>query len=148
MTGGVGNDLLDGGSGNDTLDGGVGADTMTGGLGNDIFLVDNAGDVVNENPGEGTDTVKTTLSSYTLTSNVENLTYIGAGNFGGVGNALANIITGGAGNDVLNGGVGNDTLDGGVGADTMTGGLGNDIFIVDNVADVVIENPVEGTDTV
>ena len=88
-----GNDLLDGGAGNDRLDGGLGADTMSGGLGNDTYFVDNAGDQVIENPGEGTDTVQTDLGSYTLTANVETLTFIGAGGFTGTGNDLANTIT-------------------------------------------------------
>ena len=49
---------------------------------------------------------------------------------------------------MLIGGAGNDTLNGGAGADTMIGGAGNDTYIVDNVADVVNENPNEGNDTV
>src|SRR5207237_942702 len=115
-------------AGNDTLDGGAGADTMVGGLGNDTYIIDNAGDLVIENPGEGTDTVKTTLSSYALPANVENLTYIGAGSFTGTGNALANTITGGTQNDSLDGGDGNDVLHGGAGADTLSGGNGADIL--------------------
>ena len=70
-------DTLSGLAGNDTLDGGAGADTMIGGAGNDTYIVDDAGDVVTENAGEGTDTVRTTLASYTLGANVENLTYTG-----------------------------------------------------------------------
>ena len=57
------------------------------------------------------------LDAYTLGANVENLTFIGAGNFTGTGNALANAITGGAGNDTLNGLAGADTLAGGGGND-------------------------------
>ncbi|KPH02758.1 hypothetical protein AEQ67_00010, partial [Pseudomonas sp. RIT-PI-q] len=107
-----------------------------------------AADVVVEVAGGGTDTVQTSLASYTLGGNVENLTYTGAGNFTGTGNALANIITGGVGNDVLNGGDGNDTLNGGLGADVMNGGAGNDTFVVDNVGDTVTEALGGGTDLV
>ena len=48
LTGGIGNDLLTGGAGSDRLDGGAGADNMRGGAGNDVYVVDNAGDIVNE----------------------------------------------------------------------------------------------------
>ena len=50
---------------------------MIGGPGNDTYVVDNAGDVVTENAGEGTDTVSRARSSYTLGANVENLTLTG-----------------------------------------------------------------------
>jgi serralysin len=126
LFGSNGNDTLFGGLGNDQLNGGVGADAMAGGGGNDIYLVDNVGDVVTEAASAGTDTVQTTLASYTLGANVENLTFTGAANFTGTGNTLNNVITGGIGNDKLNGGGGNDTLKGGAGNDTLNGGTGND----------------------
>ena len=119
LTGGAGGDTLNGGGGNDTLNGRVGADTMAGGGGNDTYVVDNVGDVVSEAAASGTDTVKTTLSSYTLGANVENLTYTGSGNFTGTGNSLNNAITGGPGSDTLNGGAGNDKLTGGAGSDSF-----------------------------
>ncbi|MEA1648893.1 hypothetical protein UAJ10_07660 [Nitrospirillum sp. BR 11164] len=146
MTGGAGNDSLSAGAGNDTLNGGGGADTLVGGTGNDLYVVDSSADVVVENANEGTDEVRATAASYTLSANIETLTYIGTDTFTGTGNALANTITGGAGNDVLNGGDGNDTLVGGAGADTLIGGTGNDLFRVDSANDVVVENAGEGTD--
>jgi len=121
-----GDDTLNGGLGNDTLNGGTGADKMLGGAGNDTYIVDNVGDTVIENLNEGTDAVQTSLNSYTLGANVENLTFTGTGSFIGTGNELANAITGGAGNDTLSGGAGNDALNGGTGDDILIGGLGND----------------------
>ena len=157
LSGGAGNDTLIGGAGNDVLDGGTGADKMTGGAGNDTYIVDDAGDMVTELAGGGTDEVRTTLASYTLGDNLENLTYTGTAAFTGTGNALDNVITGGAGgntlsggagNDTLVGGAGNDVLDGGTGADKMAGGAGNDTYIVDNAGDVVTELASGGTDEV
>ncbi|MBB3397890.1 Ca2+-binding RTX toxin-like protein [Rhizobium sp. BK060] len=139
ITGGVAADTLSGGDGDDTLDGKAGADTLIGSAGNDTYIVDNAGDVIAESADEGIDTVKTTLASYTIASNVENLTYTGTGNFTGIGNALSNTIT--AGN-------GNDTLNGGTGADTLIGGAGNDYYVVDNTGVVVIEKANAGVDLV
>ncbi|MGE8499603.1 MAG: peroxidase family protein [Pseudomonas sp.] len=139
LNGLAGNDTLDGGAGNDTLDGGLGADVLLGGAGNDTYIVDNLGDQVVEGQGGGTDTVQTTLSSYALGNNVENLTFAGAGNFTGFGNGLANTLTGGSGNDSLDGGAGNDRL---------VGGAGNDSYYVDTVGDVIVEATGGGTDTV
>ncbi|MGO7360382.1 protease, partial [Rhizobium ruizarguesonis] len=88
---------------NDTLDGGAGADSLIGGEGDDTYTVDNAGDLVTEAADEGADTVRTTLASYTLGSDVENLTYTGTVAFTGTGNDLANTIRGAAGADTLDG---------------------------------------------
>ncbi|MDF9898596.1 UNVERIFIED_ORG: Ca2+-binding RTX toxin-like protein [Pseudomonas reinekei] len=166
ITGGVGNDILNGGDGNDTLiggagndviTGGAGNDAMVGGAGNDTFRVDSVGDLVTEAAGEGSDSVQTTLASYTLGANVEHLLYLGAGNFTGTGNALNNVITGGVGNDTLNGGDGNDTLMGGAGNDVLTGGAGNDAMVgaagndtfrVDSAGDLVTETTGNGADSV
>jgi hypothetical protein len=115
LNGGVGNDTLNGEAGNDMLNGGVGNDTLNGGAGNDIYYVDSLSDAVSELLNDGTDEVRTTTSSYTLSANVENLTYIGASTFTGTGNDLGNVITGGSGDDTLIGGAGADTLIGGAG---------------------------------
>ncbi|WP_244433708.1 calcium-binding protein, partial [Azospirillum sp. B506] len=139
LSGGTGADSLSGLDGNDTLDGGLGADTLVGGLGDDVYLVDDSGDVVTELTGEGTDEVRTTLTAYTLGTNIESLTFTGTGAFSGTGNELDNRIQGGAGND---------TLAGGLGLDMLVGGAGNDTYIIDDVADLVVEAAGEGTDKV
>ena len=71
-------------------------------------------------------TVRTSLASYALGSNVENLTGTLATGQTLTGNADANSISGSSGNDFLFGGSGNDTLNGGLGNDTLDGGDGND----------------------
>jgi len=101
--------------------------TFQGGAGNDIYNVE-GNDVVQEFTNQGVDEVRTATTAYTLGVNVENLTFVGTGNFTGVGNAEANILTGGAGNDILTGGAGADTLIGGAGIDTAAF-VGNGVFI-------------------
>ncbi|NBB17688.1 hypothetical protein GVN21_20195, partial [Caulobacter sp. SLTY] len=102
-----GDDSLDGGEGNDILNGGLGADVMIGGLGDDTFYVDDLGDTVGENPGEGTDTVISTIT-WTLAADFERLTLSGVADIDAIGNALANILTGNDGANVLDGGDGKD----------------------------------------
>ena len=72
-------DDLDGGTGNDFLDGGTGADKMSGGTGNDIYIVDNADDQLTEAVNAGDDTVRTSISAFTLGANFENLEFLGSG---------------------------------------------------------------------
>ncbi|HZG10010.1 MAG TPA: calcium-binding protein, partial [Allosphingosinicella sp.] len=95
LVGDGGSNRLEGGGGNDRIDGGAGADSMLGGTGNDIYFVDQNGDMVLEDAGEGIDEVRTALGSrsdfaamYILPANVENLTGTSATGQGVYGNAL------------------------------------------------------------
>lgn len=173
LMGEAGNDTLEGGDGADLLDGGSGADLMRGGAGSDTYVVDAAGDVIEE-VGGGIDTVRATLHSYTLGTGLETLVML-EGAVAGTGNDLANTIIGngagnvisgaggadflaggggsdavrgGAGNDTLVGGYGNDFLDGGTGADALSGGNGNDTYVIDDVGDTITETGVGDLDTV
>lgn len=143
LRGGAGDDDLLGGQGNDVLDGGAGIDFLYGGAGNDSYTVTDGDDVVFELAGEGTDTVKASVS-HTLDANVERLTLTGTASTNGTGNDLGNLITGNAGANVLkglagadslNGGAGADTLHGGEGRDTMLGGAGADHFVFEKLTD-------------
>ncbi|MBD8629355.1 heme peroxidase [Oxalobacteraceae sp. CFBP 8753] len=118
---------ITGGDGDDVLDGGAGADTLTGGKGNDAYKVNQTSDVIVEVDGEGTDTVQSTATSYTLGANLEDLLHSGAAATL-VGNELGNTIIGGSLNDILRGMDGNDRLDGGAGNDVLQGGNGSDAF--------------------
>jgi Ca2+-binding RTX toxin-like protein len=174
LSGGDNNDSLNGGNGNDTLNGDAGVDTLTGGTattfntlnggaGNDTYVVVNSEDVITEAATVGEiDNVQfagtaVTDLSFTLATNVENITLTGSLLLNSTGNVSANSMTGNGaantldglgGNDTLNGGAGNDTifgfdgndsLIGGTGNDNMIGGAGNDTYSVDSLTDVVNE---------
>jgi Ca2+-binding RTX toxin-like protein len=146
IEGNTGNDTLNGGGGNDYLAGGAGADAMSGGPGDEIFVVDDAGDSVVENPDEGIDTVASAIT-LSLGSNVENLFLTGTAAIDGTGNALNNAITGNDAANTLIGGDGDDTLTGLGGADQLFGGAGDDTYVADG-SDTIVENAGEGIDTV
>jgi Ca2+-binding RTX toxin-like protein len=111
---------------------------MFGGAGNDVYYVDNGGDAVVENPGEGNDAVFST-AHLRLPTNVEILVLQGSADLQGYGNNLANAIYGNSGNNLI---------DGAGGADMMSGGAGNDVYFVDDAGDAVFENAAAGTDAV
>jgi serralysin len=143
----MGSDFADTLIGNDLanhLDGRGGGDTMRGGGGDDDYIVDHAGDVVEENANSGIDRIWTSLAAYSLLgTNIENLGAASAVAHDFRGNAFANIISGGDGNDVLRlydggndsayGGAGDDTLffiGSLTAADVVDGGAGSDTLVL------------------
>ena len=127
-----------GNAGANLLDGMGGADILVGKGGDDTYHVDNAGDRVFEETGNGYDRVVTNVS-FTLAegSEVEELVTT-SGNTNLTGNSFNNRIVGMW--------AGTNIIDGGAGADVMIGAEGpnasfdsSDIFYVDNVGDVVVE---------
>ncbi len=129
---GTGNALgnrLYGNAAANTLDGAAGADVMAGGLGNDRYVVDDAADMVFERPDEGVDTIESSID-WTLRADVENLTLTGTANLAATGNVLDNVLTGNAG------------------ANLLRGGLGNDTYVVNRLDDQILEVWGEGSDTV
>ena len=138
---GIGNELgnrITGNSADNVLDGGAGVDILIGGTGNDTYVVDNQTDSVIEHAGEGTDTVRSSIS-YTLGNDIETIVLTGTDSINATGNSLANTLSGNAGDNII---------DGAGGADTMIGGAGDDTYLVDNTGDVVTEQVDQGIDTV
>lgn len=169
---GTGNGLVNTIFGNDAanvLDGGVisdfgGYDTLAGGKGDDTYVFSQNYATIEENAGEGIDTLVSGLTIDSLAEDVENLVLTGIEATTGGGNALDNRITGNAmgnflqgfdGNDTLSGGIGNDTLYGGAGDDVLLGGAGSD-FLFGNTGTNTLKGGGgndnyylgEGTDTV
>jgi Ca2+-binding RTX toxin-like protein len=148
ISGDAGNNVLNGMSGADSLDGGAGADTLIGGTGDDVFFVDVATDVLTEYAGEGTDEARSYADYFVLPDYVENLVFIGSGNFTGVGNSAANIIQGGTGDDSLTGGAGDDSLYGGAGLDTAVyAGSAYDMVFTQISSGWRLTDPVNGAGT-
>ncbi len=157
LLGNAGGNALSGAAGNDTLSGGAGADSMRGGSGNDTYVVENAGDIVNESirGSNGIDAIHSSISfslanSARVLGAVENLVLTGSANVAATGNSLNNVLLGNAGGNALSGGGGHDTLNGGAGADNLRGGAGSDVYVVESAGDIVNESlsGSNGVDTV
>ena len=105
-----------------------GPNTLIGLGGNDTYYVNNAADVVIEVPGGGVDTVLASVS-YTMPADAEGLYMIGSGLTGtGTNNADSLLSSGGP--------------------NTLVGLGGDDLYYVNNAADVVVEAPNQGFDSV
>lgn len=171
IEGGGGNDILDGGYGVNELIGGDGDDVYILSSPHNNVLVLNS---IVEGIGGGRDEIRI-VKNFVLEAGVEvevlrgNSRYranifgnefdqeiYGTGRFdrlhGGGGNDIidgnggfGDRLFGDAGNDILRNGY---YLDGGSGADMMFGGTGNNSFVVDDVADRVIEEINGGFDRV
>lgn len=125
--------VLIGSSGADYLGSGGGQSTLIGGDGDDIYWVWHTDNTLVERPGGGIDTLMSYASAILLPDQIENLTMLWA-NTAGRGNALDNIVTGGAGAQTLDGGAGNDVLVGGAGADTFVVRKGNGSDVIADFA--------------
>src|SRR5690606_21003877 len=157
IQGNYANNILRGNVNNNEFRTGGGNDTAYGGLGDDTYYIDSGVLNVQENAGEGIDTLFQVDASWAtggspyasdqfyrifLPANVENLIMgksssewinglqetIGRGGFG---NGLDNLIKGDSGRS--------NELDGAGGRDTLIGGSRVDVFRVDREDDVVID---------
>lgn len=144
LQGGAGNNLLNGGAGDDDLHAGGGKDTVDGGTGSDtLFLSGNRADYALARPN-ATDTVFTGNGETITVRNVETVQFADqrltlAETLANVVSDLGDTLTGTADADMLNGGKGNDT---------MTGLEDDDTYVVDSMADVIVETADGGNDTV
>ena len=134
IKGNSGNNILTGFAVNETLDGGAGHDTLNGSTGNDTYVINDVADVINEPSGSSIDTVVSSVT-YTLGSNLENLTLTGK-NTTGTGNDLANTLISDAKNTTLTGGNGAASFIIKSGSSTITnfGGLKGDSLSVSKAA--------------
>ena len=145
LNGRDGNDKLYGEAGRDYLDGGTGLDTLVGGTGSDSYKIDSIADTITEYSNQGIDAVQSSVS-YRLGNNLENLTLSGTKAIKGIGNALANTLSGNSANNFLDGGNGNDTLSDSefYDYDTLVGGAGDD-YLRDVINSTLVGNAGDDT---
>ncbi len=147
LTGNAFAQTIEGNAANDMLNdgGGAAADTLSGLGGDDVYVIHNAGAIIQETAGQGSDTVLSSVS-YALKAGVSvealgTTNAAGTGDIDLTGNAFAQKITGNAGNNVLNDGSS-------LAADTLSGLGGNDIYVIHNAGAVIVEAGGQGTDAV
>ncbi|HVQ09732.1 MAG TPA: M10 family metallopeptidase C-terminal domain-containing protein [Allosphingosinicella sp.] len=117
------NNKLIGNYGANYLNGNGGVDVMIGLYGDDLYVVDNAGDLVEEVANGGADSLYS-FASYALAAGqeVETISTAVQGGTAAInltGNGYAQTVIGNYGANLLNGGGGNDVLYGLYGADTF-----------------------------
>ena len=123
LAGGAGNDELWGRGDNDVLEGGLGADRLLGGAGMDTVSYSGSDEAVTVDLEAGAG--KRGHAEGDVIVDVENVLGSGYGDVLG-GDAGANRLSGGGGNDRLSGRGGDDVLEGGAGADQLFGDTGKD----------------------
>lgn len=131
LDGSEADNALYGNAGNNVLNGRGGADLMAGGKGDDIYWLDNVGDRVFEQSGEGNDVVNTSVSFDARGQSIERINLRGYDAINATGSAEGSMIVGNDADNVISGGVGDDWLSGRYGTDTMSGGAGADTFEFD-----------------
>ena len=139
LIGDTNNNALSGGVGDDTLEGLGGADRLDGGTGNNTATYEHSTLAV----------IASLTNSAVNTGDAFGDTYVNIQNL--TGTALDDALTGDANANILIGGDGNDTLNGGVdlvgsAGDTMNGGNGNDTLISNGIGAVRL-NGGTGDDT-
>ncbi|QTD34946.1 calcium-binding protein [Pseudomonas fluorescens] len=94
--------------------------TLAGDNGDDVYIVGSEGVTIIEEERGGYDELRTSVSTQKMDPFLDKMTFTGTGDFKGYGNAEANVIIAGSGNDVLWGGDGSDDFFGGEGFDTVS----------------------------
>jgi len=129
---------------NDTLIGNEQVNELRGLGGSDVYVVQNAGDVIVEAGGQGTDEVRASVS-YTLTAGADVETLRTTDD---TGTAAIN-LTGNANNNIVIGNNGDNTLSGGGGnSDQLEGRGGSDTYVVTSANVSIVEAGGQGNDTV
>nr|WP_246742416.1 calcium-binding protein [Microvirga splendida] len=146
LTGNALNNTIIGNDAGNWIDGGIGADTMMGGAGDDIYVIDNAGDVVEDYSGNNTIVTSVQLNPNNVRGSFVNITVAEGYSFNVegtngdnvlMGNRFANTLKGNGGHDKIYGLQGNDRLYGGSGKDAVYGDAGNDRLYGDSGNDKV-----------
>lgn len=128
--------VIVGNSGNNTLSGGAGTNTLMGGDGNDTYVVTSSTDVIIEKAGEGSDTIRSTVS-YTMGEDVEKMVLGGTADLDATGSSTGNTIYGNAGDNEIAGAGGRDVLYGRDGADSFVFNAITDSTVSSSGRDVI-----------